>query len=107
MWVCAKSHSVTKSKLARGSGRQHKAWGEAKRNPRKQEIEKTVARGAADSPRHGKCYRPLRGLPLSFDHQPGVPLRSTPGFMLSPAAAGWVVTDPVKCGFPTSLDYPV
>ena len=33
-------------------------------------------------------YRPLRGLALSLDYQPGVPLRSTPGFMLSPAAAG-------------------
>ena len=30
--------------------------------------------------------RPLRGLDLNGSNDPGVPLRSTPGFMLSPAS---------------------
>src|SRR5438094_1315927 len=32
--------------------------------------------------------RPLRGLFASYLHDPGVPLRFTPGFMLSPRFAG-------------------
>jgi hypothetical protein len=36
-------------------------------------------------------YRPLRGLCKFFGStDPGVPLRYTPGFTLSPAIAGWL-----------------
>jgi len=35
------------------SGRQHKAWGEAQRNPRNQQLEPIKARGAADSIKPG------------------------------------------------------
>jgi hypothetical protein len=53
------------------------------------QTEGPPARVAGDSQNSRKHCRPLRGLPLSLDYQPGVPLRSTPGFMLSPATAGW------------------
>ena len=39
---------MTKSKLARGSGRKHKAWGGAQRNPRDLARENCEAREAAD-----------------------------------------------------------
>jgi len=52
---------ATKSKLARGSGRQHKAWGGAQRNPRNRGM-KTAARGSGRQPDHDKRCRPLRGL---------------------------------------------
>jgi hypothetical protein len=48
-------------------------------------VEKARARDAGDSITSRKGYRPLRGLGLSLGHLPGVPLRFTPGFMLSPA----------------------
>src|SRR2546421_11700117 len=41
---------ATKSKLARGSGRQHKAWGAALRNPRELHTDGPQARVATDSP---------------------------------------------------------
>jgi hypothetical protein len=51
---------------------------------------KIGAREACDSEQgfDANGCRPLRGLFLRYSNDPGVPLRSTPGFMLSPRFAG-------------------
>jgi len=74
------------------SGCEHKAWGEAQRNPRNQPLRISGARGAADScfittdVLQSNRYRPRRGLyEISRLDDPGVSLRFTPGFMLSSA----------------------
>ena len=74
------------------SGCKHKAWGEAKRNPRMTKGKKTerAKRAIAQKLRltPDKVLSPTsRALPL-YSNDPGVPLRFTPGFMLSPRFAG-------------------
>ena len=61
----------------------------AKRNPRDR-CDIIKVREAADSTFMCRIgYRPLRGLCKFFGStDPGVPLRYTPGFTLSPASAG-------------------
>src|SRR5437660_4991484 len=74
------------------SGWKHKAWGGAKRNPRLTKRNQTERAQRATAPAQRftviKGYRPLGGLCLHTPTIPGVPLRSTPGFMLSPRFAG-------------------
>jgi hypothetical protein len=81
-----------KNQLAREAGRQHKAWGEAKRNPRKSESNKEEPAKWATADHHGYLpflrYRTLRALGFLIYRYPGVPLRFTPGFMLAPRFAG-------------------
>src|SRR5215471_2779307 len=77
------------------SRRQHKAWGASPRN--------TFARigqirGADDSARVKQTFRSnlspaSRALILHFVRSPGVSLRSTPGFMLSPASQAVSLVD--------------
>ena len=75
--------------LSPRSERQHKAWGGAKRNPRIITQRTCRAREAADS---GCDYKnaliPLSAAPralIIFNWRvPGVPLRFTPGFKLTP-----------------------
>jgi len=75
------------------SGWKHKAWGEAQLNPRLTKVQ-SRARAACDSAKTFELLiflngcRPLRGLLFLCPNDPGVPLRSTPGFMLSPRSAG-------------------
>ena len=44
-------------------------------------------------------YRTLRVLYLHYGSAPGVPLRYTPGFMLSPRSAGYVTTNQLNQRF--------
>src|SRR5438876_9943489 len=74
------------------SGWKHSFWGEAKRNPR---IIKGKTTERAKRPIELRCdslimsgCRPHRGLFSLYSNDPGVPLRFTPGFMLSPRFAG-------------------
>jgi len=64
----------------------------AKRNPRvtKRNQTERAERATGQALRFAvmKGYRPLRGLSVHTPTIPGVPLRSTPGFMLSPRFAG-------------------
>jgi hypothetical protein len=81
-----------RSDLNPRSGCQHKAWGEAKRNPRKPPEKISEARGAADSRiiTIDVCNRTaigrFAGSMFLFVLGPGVSLRSTPGFMLAAAS---------------------
>src|SRR6266550_6870552 len=82
----------TVGRLSPRSGRQHKARGGAKRNPGNMRLKITDAREAADrrvimiDVCNLNRYRPLRGLCKIFlVEDPGVSLRSTPGFMLTSA----------------------
>src|ERR1051325_9866267 len=74
------------------SRRKHKAWGVS---PRGQAYSGMRACGAGDSGSrlcacNGSVCRPLRGpIVLKLIRDPGVPLRSTPGFMLTPASQAW------------------
>src|SRR5438552_18340469 len=74
------------------SGWKHKAWGGAKRNPRLTKHNQTERAQRATAPALRftvmKGYRPLGGLSLHTPTIPGVPLRFTPGLMLSPRFAG-------------------
>jgi hypothetical protein len=100
--------------LSPRSGREHKAWGGAQRNPRIQthiniEPVKRAAAGKNEDLNQiwvihrfikmvlGSLvrYRPLRGLLCLTRRRPGVPLRSTPGFMLPPAS---------RVGMPMTLE---
>ena len=82
--------------LARGARRQRKAWGwsEASRaEPQDSLNTKVAAREVGDSLfiisyLRRLRYRTLRALDFHNGRQPGVPLRSTPGFTLSPRSAG-------------------
>ena len=83
--------------LSPRSGREHKAWGGAQRNPRLKSP-RFQARETGDSgnsiesetkhpsAQRQRLCRPLRGLEFLARRLPGVPLRSTPGFMLPPAS---------------------
>src|SRR5438132_1659198 len=72
------------------SGWKHKAWGGAKRNPRLTKRNQTERAQRAPALRFTvmKGYRPLSWAALHTPTIPGVPLRFTPGFMLSPRFAG-------------------
>src|SRR5258708_31898136 len=74
------------------SGWKHEAWGGAKRNPRltKRNQAERATRAIAQARRFTVLngYRPLHGLPPHTPTVPGVPLSSTPGFILSPRFAG-------------------
>ena len=73
------------------SGWKHKAWGGAKRNPRLTIRNKTERAKRAIAQRCDllmmKGVAHFAGSAVVFN-DPGVPLRSTPGFMLSPRFAG-------------------
>jgi hypothetical protein len=94
VWVLGSSEQVNagSSLYNPRSGWKHKAWRGAKRNPRIPNDEKTerAERAIAQMLRftHDEWLSPTsRALFLCSD-DPGVPLRSTPGFMLSPRFAG-------------------
>ena len=81
--------------LSPRSGRQRKAWGGAKRNPRLATIMKfkRAKRAIAQTPQVTVMNRlsPTSRAAILYSTDPGVPLakpRSTPGFTLSPRSAG-------------------
>jgi hypothetical protein len=80
------------------SGWKHKAWGGAERNPRMTKGKKTerAKRAIAQKLRFVRLSPTSRALPL-YSNDPGVPLRSTPGFMLSPRFAGSMANSSATC----------
>jgi hypothetical protein len=78
------------------SGRKHEAWGGAQRNPRKRIVNERQAHEVGDSSCSGAATCQLvaaetavtrfAGSCIDWNWVPGVPLRSTPGFMLPSAS---------------------
>ncbi len=92
------SDQVNRAHLSktRVAGESIKPWDEAKRNPRLRSGEKTerAKRAIAERLRfiHHVSLSPASRALASYINDPGVPLRSTPGFMLSPRFAGHTKT---------------